>query len=193
MNRSLTRMASFPTVLSIHRLSHRPDHWKNSKPVSFENPWDSWREAGPLELATVHIHSSRLPSLLVLRSPPLFFTQMAVGQTKASALPSPEQINQIFPIHVPDFGASFHANPDDIKATWLGHACFLVEFPKEAGQERGIRVLFDPVFSNRCSPFSWIGPARYTRKRACLTCPFFGGPSNSTLSRSFDRQRLLAK
>jgi hypothetical protein len=23
-------------------------------------------------------------------------------------------------------------------------------------------VLFDPVFTHRCSPFSWLGPARYT-------------------------------
>ena len=26
----------------------------------------------------------------------------------------------------------------------------------------GFRVLFDPVFSERCSPFSWLGPKRYT-------------------------------
>jgi N-acyl-phosphatidylethanolamine-hydrolysing phospholipase D len=31
-----------------------------------------------------------------------------------------------------------------------------VEFPG------GLRVLFDPVFTHRCSPFSWLGPARYT-------------------------------
>lgn len=43
-----------------------------------------------------------------------------------------------------------------LRATWLGHACFLVEFPG------GLRVLFDPVFEDRCSPFSWLGPSRYT-------------------------------
>jgi N-acyl-phosphatidylethanolamine-hydrolysing phospholipase D len=34
----------------------------------------------------------------------------------------------------------------DVKATWLGHACFLVEFPVPEGQnsERGYRLLFDP-------------------------------------------------
>ena len=31
-----------------------------------------------------------------------------------------------------------------------------MEFPD------GFRVLFDPVFSDRCSPFSWLGPRRYT-------------------------------
>lgn len=43
-----------------------------------------------------------------------------------------------------------------LRATWLGHACCLVEFPS------GLRVLFDPVFSERCSPFQWLGPKRYT-------------------------------
>lgn len=43
-----------------------------------------------------------------------------------------------------------------LRATWLGHACYYVEFPG------GLRVLFDPVFSERCSPFSWLGPKRYT-------------------------------
>jgi N-acyl-phosphatidylethanolamine-hydrolysing phospholipase D len=44
-----------------------------------------------------------------------------------------------------------------LRATWLGHACYYVEFPS------GLRVLFDPVFEDRCSPFSFMGPARYTK------------------------------
>jgi N-acyl-phosphatidylethanolamine-hydrolysing phospholipase D len=43
-----------------------------------------------------------------------------------------------------------------LRATWLGHACYYVEFPS------GLRVLFDPVFEDRCSPFSFMGPKRYT-------------------------------
>lgn len=43
-----------------------------------------------------------------------------------------------------------------LRATWLGHACYYVEYPS------GLRVLFDPVFEHRCSPFSWLGPQRYT-------------------------------
>ena len=42
------------------------------------------------------------------------------------------------------------------------HACYLVELPTPPGAARGVRVIFDPVFSNRCSPFQWLGPARYT-------------------------------
>lgn len=44
----------------------------------------------------------------------------------------------------------------ELRATWLGHACYYVEFPG------GMRVLFDPVFDERCSPFSFMGPKRYT-------------------------------
>ncbi|GAA1481353.1 MBL fold metallo-hydrolase [Gordonia sinesedis] len=40
-----------------------------------------------------------------------------------------------------------------LAATWLGHASVLVELD-------GIRILTDPVFSKRCSPSQWVGPAR---------------------------------
>lgn len=42
------------------------------------------------------------------------------------------------------------------------HACFLVELPAPRGAVRGPRILFDPVFSHRCSPSQLVGPARYT-------------------------------
>ncbi|KAF8429211.1 beta-lactamase superfamily domain-containing protein [Tirmania nivea] len=44
-----------------------------------------------------------------------------------------------------------------LRATWLGHACYYAEFPG------GFRALFDPVFSNRCSPIQFMGPARFTK------------------------------
>lgn len=47
-----------------------------------------------------------------------------------------------------------------LRTTWLGHACHYIEFPS------GLRVLLDPVLEDRCSPFSFMGPRRYTR-RAC--------------------------
>lgn len=48
-----------------------------------------------------------------------------------------------------------------IKATWLGHACYLVEMPS-IEDRKGVTILFDPVFSQRCSPFSFMGPLRFT-------------------------------
>lgn len=45
-----------------------------------------------------------------------------------------------------------------LRATWLGHACYHVEFPN------GLRVLFDPVFETSCAPlFSFLTPQRFNR------------------------------
>jgi L-ascorbate metabolism protein UlaG (beta-lactamase superfamily) len=41
-----------------------------------------------------------------------------------------------------------------LRVTWLGHSSTLVEID-------GIRVLTDPIFSERASPFGWIGPKRF--------------------------------
>ena len=43
-----------------------------------------------------------------------------------------------------------------LRATWLGHACFYVEFPG------GLRVLFDPVFEDCCAPINMKSLKRYT-------------------------------
>jgi L-ascorbate metabolism protein UlaG (beta-lactamase superfamily) len=41
-----------------------------------------------------------------------------------------------------------------LRITWLGHSTVLIEID-------GVRVLTDPVWSERASPFSWIGPQRF--------------------------------
>ena len=65
---------------------------------------------------------------------------------------TPPTVTVIEPTFLPKRTASDH-----LRATWLGHACYYVEFPG------GLRVLFDPVFEERCSPFSSVGPKRYTK------------------------------
>ncbi|MFD8547300.1 MBL fold metallo-hydrolase [Streptomyces sp. NPDC059649] len=40
-----------------------------------------------------------------------------------------------------------------LRLTWLGHSTVLAEID-------GRRVLFDPVWGERCSPFTWAGPKR---------------------------------
>lgn len=40
------------------------------------------------------------------------------------------------------------------RISWLGHSTFLI-------QRAGINILTDPIFSNRASPLSFAGPARY--------------------------------
>ena len=45
------------------------------------------------------------------------------------------------------------ATHDGLKVTYIGHATMLV-------QTMGVNLLIDPVFSERCSPFTSIGPKR---------------------------------
>lgn len=42
---------------------------------------------------------------------------------------------------------------EGVRFTWIGHATALLEFD-------GFRVLTDPIWSERCSPFSFAGPER---------------------------------
>ncbi|MCJ1352527.1 MAG: hypothetical protein MMC33_002511 [Icmadophila ericetorum] len=104
-------------------------HLKDGK--GFRNPWDSWKEQT----------SPQIMKALVWRR----FSGNAN---------SPDTTPPTVPVHAPKFLPS--RKTDTLRATWLGHACYYVEFPG------GFRVLFDPVFSERCSPFSWLGPKRYT-------------------------------
>ncbi|KAK2669969.1 Metallo-beta-lactamase [Fusarium oxysporum f. sp. vasinfectum] len=66
---------------------------------------------------------------------------------------SPPTINVIKPEFLPT-----RTKSNKLRATWLGHACYYVEFPS------GLRVIFDPVFEDRCSPFTLLGPKRYTER-----------------------------
>ena len=64
----------------------------------------------------------------------------------------------------PDSGAVHVAHPSPsslrtapatgLRVTWFGHSAMLVEID-------GVRVLTDPVWSERPSPVSWAGPARW--------------------------------
>ncbi|KIJ92787.1 hypothetical protein K443DRAFT_420629 [Laccaria amethystina LaAM-08-1] len=50
---------------------------------------------------------------------------------------------------------------EKMKVSWLCHACSFIEFPSRLG-DRGVCILFNPVFSNRCSPSQRVGPKQYT-------------------------------
>jgi len=67
---------------------------------------------------------------------------------------SPDTTPPTVPVRRPSFLPT--RKTERLRATWLGHACYYVEFPS------GFRVLFDPVFTPRCSPLSFMGPKRYT-------------------------------
>jgi L-ascorbate metabolism protein UlaG (beta-lactamase superfamily) len=60
------------------------------------------------------------------------------------------------PVPVAPRTAADYAQPpaSGLRATWIGHASVLIEL---AGQ----RILVDPIFSQRCSPFDFVGPERF--------------------------------
>jgi N-acyl-phosphatidylethanolamine-hydrolysing phospholipase D len=53
----------------------------------------------------------------------------------------------------PSFAA--HEAPDALAITWIGHSSFLVQIG-------GQNLLLDPVWGQRASPISWLGPRRWT-------------------------------
>ncbi|RMZ72387.1 N-acyl-phosphatidylethanolamine-hydrolyzing phospholipase D [Pyrenophora seminiperda CCB06] len=69
---------------------------------------------------------------------------------------TPDTTPPTVPVRSPTFLPSRTALPDKLRATWLGHACYYVEFPS------GFRVLFDPVFEDCCAPFTIKALKRYT-------------------------------
>ncbi|KAL2153481.1 hypothetical protein VTH82DRAFT_4636 [Thermothelomyces myriococcoides] len=113
-----------------------PHHVKdsNGKLIKFRNPHPS---AGEPPRSVFHVMAK-------------IFQAMIAGEWS-----NPDTSNVTIPAVKPDFRER-RAGLDSLRATWLGHACYLVEFPS------GLRVLFDPVFEARCAPVQWFGPKRYT-------------------------------
>jgi len=70
--------------------------------------------------------------------------ELALGQQRRKPIGA-------IPVVTPDLGGRLPA--DGLHVTWLGHSTALVEI-------QGVRVLFDPVWSDRCSPTSFLGPKR---------------------------------
>ena len=113
-----------------------PSHHVGVPPTSFTNPWPSFHKHTPLEA-------------------------LITSRTNRNFQPVPSSRDELVQIRTPDWGSS-SKNGERLKATWIGHATFLIEGPAPPGAKRGVRVLFDPVFSERTSPVSWAGPKRYT-------------------------------
>ena len=125
------------TIASPTTTAPRPDDeitkskaW-HVKSGGYDNPWPSWNMLPPFQIGKAMI------------------ARRWNGEAN-----SPNTDPPTVPVQSPNFLSS--RETPKLRATWLGHACYLVEFPS------GLRVLFDPVFEDRCSPFSWLGPKRYT-------------------------------
>ena len=124
-----------PVTTSVSKTSRSPAHHVGTPPSSFVNPWPSYQhKLKPLDL---------------------FKTKFGPGRPKFIPVPGREEL---VPIRKPTWGNGQHG----LKVTWIGHASFLVETTSAEGASRGIRILCDPVFSERTSPVQFIGPKRYT-------------------------------
>ncbi|PLN85735.1 Metallo-hydrolase/oxidoreductase [Aspergillus taichungensis] len=118
---------SAPSVTSYPDDAGKKEHHVHG---GFKNPWDSWRTIGFGDMWRL------------------------VGRQLNGHANKPDTTPPTVPVRKPEFLPS--RENSKLRATWLGHACYYVEFPS------GLRVLFDPVFEDRCSPVSWLGPKRYT-------------------------------
>lgn len=72
-------------------------------------------------------------------------------QRRRQSLP-PDPAPGTFPLAAPSFGA--RAQPDELAATWVGHSTVLLQIG-------ALNVLTDPMWSERASPVSFAGPARF--------------------------------
>ena len=121
--------------------THAKDHHVGQPPTSFRNPWSSAGEKNVLgALLSARFGSERT------------FVPVPQG-------PNGTRSEELVKVVKPDFGVD---EKHKLRTTWIGHASVFVEFPVKSGAERGVRVLFDPVFSERTSPFTWFGPKRYS-------------------------------
>jgi hypothetical protein len=100
-------------------------HHIGNPPTGFKNPWPSYSSSG-----LVGAFRTRL-------------------NTPKNFVPVPVDRVGLVKVQKPDFGAQ----REGLKATWIGHASFLVETSTQKGAERGARILIDPVWSNRMGPY----------------------------------------
>lgn len=85
---------------------------------------------------------------LVYERTPLEITRAQLGGDKTRRVPAAAvPVHRLLP-------ADLATPPQSgLRLTWLGHATVLAEIG-------GRRVLLDPVWGERCSPFTWTGPKR---------------------------------
>lgn len=67
---------------------------------------------------------------------------------------SPHRRPKAPPPHLRRTASDFAHRPEAPRVTWFGHASLLVEID-------GVRILIDPVWGERPSPFGWVGTRRF--------------------------------
>jgi L-ascorbate metabolism protein UlaG (beta-lactamase superfamily) len=112
-----------------------PSHHIGSPPKAFRNPWPTAKQ-----------------------SPGLLKVLYARFGPKPNFIPLPESRDELVPIRTPNWGNSLSG----LKATWFGHASFLIETSTAPESSRGIRLFLDPVLTDRMGPYNMVGPKRFS-------------------------------
>jgi L-ascorbate metabolism protein UlaG (beta-lactamase superfamily) len=130
-------MSPSSSVTALPR--YKPDtfttaHHVGKPPTSFKNPWPSYKNDG------------------------LITAVRARFSTPKNFVPIPADRLGLVEVRKPDFNNT----KNGLKATWIGHASFLIETTASEGNQRGMRILLDPVWSDRVGPYGMVGPVRFT-------------------------------
>nr|GAT44954.1 metallo-hydrolase/oxidoreductase [Mycena chlorophos] len=109
-------------------------NYHKSRTGPFENPW---------------------PPVLTMMASAIALLRLPIER----ALPYAHDLPHVKTVQTvkPDFDV--FKSTDKLCAMWLGHAGYLLQFPAESGH-RPIRIVFDPIFSERAVPSAWVGPTR---------------------------------
>ncbi|BFZ53773.1 Protein-lysine N-methyltransferase efm4 [Savitreella phatthalungensis] len=144
----LERLPSLTHPVTGRPLDEERAHWVNESATKFKNPWKSF---DPHQLSF-----TKALKLLFVHPP---------------RIPVPKGISSHYEVVKPAWRVYPPAGEVDLdtdaRVTWIGHATFVIELPKQnASQARGIRILLDPVFGKYTSP-AWaralhLGPKRYS-------------------------------
>ncbi|KAF1978439.1 Metallo-hydrolase/oxidoreductase [Bimuria novae-zelandiae CBS 107.79] len=128
---TLYAVVSNPTAVGAKPkdADEKAHHLKGGK--GFINPWDSFRDFVGWQMG--------------LR----MLWRKFSGQVR-----QPDTTPPTVPVVTPTFREGREGGK--LRATWLGHACYYVEFPS------GLRVLFDPVFEDCCAPIKIKSLKRFT-------------------------------
>ncbi|PWN30468.1 Metallo-hydrolase/oxidoreductase [Jaminaea rosea] len=145
-------MSSMPCTISPITTSisdpDRSHHLPNGR--GFANPWPSWTKPSLLDWwSGLHWQPKGL---------------LAPAAAQAGLLNDEDEDRDVIIPSVtrPDFACP-PSTEKCVRAWWLGHAGVLLEVPRSSpsSNREPLRILFDPIFSNRCSPSQYWGPIRF--------------------------------
>lgn len=160
-------------VEKAHHTPNKPSHHYTTITGhrSFRNPWPSASTPSASQLLfggswfgwpKIHLHKHKFARELKVLKPDW-------GDARVRELELKEDTKR------KGEGDNGRQRPKYLRGTWLGHAAAYVEIPLEeeveteaerdkAGwvrERRTIKLLFDPIFSERAGPTSYTGPGRF--------------------------------